>query len=101
MSFEQEGHGYSEGTPRCFIPEYRNMLLDVDRFAAIIFGDTTVARQTHLPHNLPHWMPHSMLVEIQKKPFFLAGESMGGGATTTKLGSPALSAVPTARQDSP
>jgi len=79
MSFEQEGHGYSEGTPRCFIPDHRNMLLDTDRFAAILFGDPAVARQIHLPHDLPHWMPDSMLAAIRRKPFFLSGESMGGG----------------------
>jgi len=89
-TIDLEGHGYSEGV-RGYVEDYVLMVDDVQQFVELIASGTAHISQLPCPEDkhaprsngayrgtsLP--LPESEGAEMAKLPFFIGGQSMGGG----------------------
>ena len=73
LAFDQQGHGYSQGE-RCCIQHIQHLIDDTHQFARLVRVEGNSAAERALGLGSPE-----VLSQLRKVPFFLSGESMGGG----------------------
>lgn len=72
LTFDLPGHGYSEGLPRAFIPDFEEVFRTFLRFVSLIMEPPGLGDEVYFG------IMDAMVKRIRKLPYAFVGNSMGG-----------------------
>lgn len=81
VALDQAGHGYSEGV-RCYVPSIEPFLRDIWQLVDVMHGgvaENLDGEGRKFSFNLPDGQKDAFAQKMAEVPFFINGQSMGGG----------------------